>query len=281
MSENKKFGVDFDRADTLVQDYQVMSRERNPLPNDAQLKDIEDELCERPEDAELYKELGLRLSDLGYYREAAESFSRAITIDPFNWEYFRYRAHRFLSCGLFADSAADFTLASRLKPDNWDIWYLLGLSYFLLRMYDRADWAYTRCETLNRTPDDLVAVTFWHYLSLMRLDRKEEAQKLLEDITIDLPIQEDAIRNSYFQSLLLYKGLRNPEDLFMHVDPKAGAELDVVTQGFGLANYYLFRGERKIYEKLLDQIIETSANSFWHSAFACLASHVDKLALTK
>ena len=55
----------------------------------------------------------------------------------------------------------------------------------------------------------------------------------------------------------------------------------MVTQGFGLANYYLNQGQQEKYEELLDQVIETASNSRWYSAFACLASRADKQSLGK
>ena len=125
-----------------------------------------------------------------------------------------------------------------------------------------------------------MAVTDWHYMTLMRLGRKEDAQKLLDPITKDMEV-DDSVSGSYFKRLLLYKGLVSPEELFNGVDPKAGAALEVVTQGFGLANYYLNQGQQEKYEELLDQVIETASNSRWYSAFACLASRADKQSLGK
>ena len=240
------------------------------------LAELEARIQQEPENAQLYKAKGLLLAALGYYREAGECYSKAISIDPFNWEYYRHRAHRFVSCGLFADGVADFTIASRLNPKDWNVWYHLGLSYFLLGMYEKADEAYLSCEALNKTADDLVAVTDWHYMTLRRLGRDADAAKLLEKITPDLPVS-DEVSGSYFKRLLLYKGLIEPEKLFENVDSKAGADLPVVTQGFGLANYYLMLGDTEKYEELLNRVIETAANSHWYSAFACLAAHVDKI----
>ena len=72
MSEQKKVGLDIARASTLVQAYEVMSRERNPLPEDDALKEADARLAADPENADLHMERGLVLAGLGYYREAAE-----------------------------------------------------------------------------------------------------------------------------------------------------------------------------------------------------------------
>ncbi len=274
MSEQKKVGLDIARASTLVQAWQVMSWERNPLPENEDLAAIDASIAADPENADLHMKRGLQLAKLGYYREAAEAYSRAITINPFHWEYYRHRAHRFVSCGLFADGAADFTIASRLNPTDWNVWYHLGLSYFLLGMYEKAEWAYAECEALSKTNDELVAVTDWRFMTLQRLGRMDDAMKLLDKITPDMPV-DDEVSGSYFQRLLVYKGVNPPETLFAGVDPSAGADLTVVTQGFGLANYYKMQGDEAKYRELLDKVIDTAAHSPWYSAFACLAAHVD------
>ena len=122
MSEQKKTGLDIARTSTLVQAWQVMSWERNEVPADETLADVDAKLAENPEDGDLWMARGHRLAKMGYYREAAEAYSHAIAVNPFNWEYYRHRAHRFVSCGLFADGAADFTIASRLNPGDWNVW---------------------------------------------------------------------------------------------------------------------------------------------------------------
>lgn len=274
MSEQKKVGLDIARASTLVQAYQVMSRERNPLPEDAALAEADARLVADPENGDLHMQRGLVLAGLGYYREAAEEYSRAIAINPFKWEYYRHRAHRFVSCGLFADAAADFTLASRLNPTDWNVWYHLGLSWFLLGKYDKAEEAYARCAALSKTDDDIVAVTDWRYTTLMRLGREDEAKALLDAITPDMHMDDEA-SSAYHKRLLLYKGEVKPEELFNVEGDGSDAGLELVTQGFGLANYYLYHGDRERYVALLKKVMDVAAHSRWYSAFAALASHVD------
>ena len=82
MSEKKKVGLDIARSSTLVQEYQVASWERNELPTTPELTAIDEKIAKDPENAELHKERGLLLAGLGYYREAAECYSRAIASIP-------------------------------------------------------------------------------------------------------------------------------------------------------------------------------------------------------
>ena len=164
------------------------------------------------------------------------------------------------------------TDSSNLNPNDWNVWYHLGLSYFLLGMYDKADWAYTRCAALNKTADDICAVTDWHYMTLKRLGKDEEAAKLLDEITEDMPVS-DEVANSYYQRLRVYKGLRAPETLFTNAGDGAG--LDVITQGFGVANYYRMNGQEEKGVEMLKKVVYTAEHSKWYAAFGCLAARVD------
>ena len=274
MSENK-VGMKKERCDTLVQEWEVMSWERNPQPDDEGVKNARAAVEKDPENAELWMELGLAYANLGYYREATECYSHAISINPFDWRFYRHRAHRFISCNLFQDGAADFTIATRLNPKDWNCWYHLGLAYFLLEDYEHALEAYKTCYSLNKTLDDLCACTDWYWMTLKRLGRDEEAQALIDKVEPwmgkDLG-EMDGL--GYFNRIMVYKGINPPESL----RPQAGDDnkaLRIVTQGFGLANYYHIIGEEEKSVAMLKEVIETAAASRWYSAFGCLAAHVD------
>ena len=59
-------------------------------------------------------------------------------------------------------------IASRLNPNDWNVFYHLGLSYFLLRDYAKAAKAYARCYELTDAEPELIAVTDWYYMTLKR-----------------------------------------------------------------------------------------------------------------
>lgn len=271
----KKVGLDHERSNTLVREYEVMSWERNPQPDNAAVKNARAAVEKEPENAQLWMELGLAYANVNYYREAEECYSRAISIDPFDWRFYRHRAHRFISCNLFQDGAADFTIATRLNPNDWNCWYHLGLAFFLLEDYERALDAYKNCYSLNKTLDDLCACTDWYWMTLKRLGRDDEAQALIDKVEPwmgkDLG-EMDGL--GYFNRIMVYKGVNPPESLL----PQSGDDnkaLRIVTQGFGLANYYHIIGEEEKSAEMLKTVVSTAAASCWYSAFGCLAAHVD------
>ena len=117
---------------SFEQKYEIASWERCALPEDEQIAAASRYADEHPEDGDGWMRKGHALARLSMMREAEECYAMAIACDPFNWEYYRHRAHRMLSCWRFADAAADFTIASRLNPSDWNVWYHLGLSWSIV-----------------------------------------------------------------------------------------------------------------------------------------------------
>ena len=252
----------------LIREYEVASRSRSDLEHSPEVQAIELQLKEDPYNGELWMERGLALAKQFLYREAEESYSRAIAADPFRGIYYRHRAHRFLSCHRFEDACADFCIASRLIPENWDVWYHLGLSWFLLGDYGQALKAYRCCEELSHTDADRIAISDWLWITLQRLGLDDEAEAVLDDISEHM---DPGDNTAYFQRLLMYKGLRSPEALLSADD----TAINVLTMGFGLANYYEVTGDRAKAEELLREVIRQGDENDLYFAFGYLAAMVD------
>lgn len=246
--------------------YQVETIERTPAVLSDAVLAVDEKLAADRENAELWMERGLRLADQQLMREAVEAFSKAIAIDPFQGIFYRHRAHRYLSCWRFQDACADFTLASRLIPENWDVWYHLGLSHYLLGEYDAAAEAYDRCYRLSASDDKLIAVTDWYWMTLQRLGRTEKAQKILDRIHEGMDYGGNL---SYYKRLLFYKGIVPEEELM------TGETLDIVTQGYGLSNYYRIHGDLEKADAIVEKVLAAGDASMWY-AFGYLAAMVDK-----
>ena len=153
----------------MNQAYESASFVRCVVPETADIQAASAAVAANPESGDAWMKKGHALAKVSMMREAEECYAMAISCDPFNWEYYRHRAHRFLSCWRFEDAAADFVIASRLNPNDWNVFYHLGLSYFLLRDYAKAAKAYARCYELTDAEPELIAVTDWYYMTLKRL----------------------------------------------------------------------------------------------------------------
>jgi hypothetical protein len=113
-----------------------------------------------------------------------------------------------------------------------------------------------------------VATAHWQYMTLRRLKRDADAAKVLEPITADMPVIENA---SYYKLLLMYKGASDADQIL--ADSKK-TSLDAVTIGYGVANWHLYNGRREAARALLESIVEQHAATQW-AGFGYIAAEAD------
>jgi len=240
-----------------------------------------------PQDAEKLIWLGRRLGYLGRYQEAITVFTRGIELDAKNPKFFRHRGHRYLTTRQINKAIADFEKAAELtkgKPDEiepdgqpnrlnkplstlqFNIWYHLGLAHYLKADWAKALKAYEECMKRSRNNDDsLVATSDWLYMTLKRMGRDAAAAKVLDPIREKMDIIENT---SYWNRLLMYKGLRTPESV---LDPAGADDLTVATQGYGVGNWYLYNGQAAKAKEIFERVV---AGKQW-AAFGYLAAEAE------
>ena len=253
---------------------------------DADLAQAEKDLAARPNDAEAIIWVGRRLGYLWRYNDAIAMFSKGIARHPDNAKLYRHRGHRYISIRQFAKAQADFEKAAQLfkgqpdeiEPDGapnpagkprstlqFNTWYHLGLAHYLQGNYAKAYDAYVECMKVSNNDDAVTATSDWMWMTLMRLNRKAEAAKVLERITPKMDILEN---QSYHRRLLMYKGLDKPEAL---LDTAKADDTTIATQGYGVGNYYLVTGNlpkaREVFEKV-------TSGGGWN-AFGYIAAEAD------
>ena len=104
------------------------------------------------------------------------------------------------------------------------------------------------------TNDDSIAATSdWSWMTLMRLNRKAEAAKVLERITPKMDILENG---TYHRRLLMYKGLEKPDTL---LDPANADDLTIATQGYGVGNWYFVTGNVERAREILAKVDRRAA----------------------
>ncbi len=260
------------------------------IPNreklDADLAQAEKTLAENPDDPEALIWLGRRQAYLWRYQDAINTFTKGIERFPENPKFYRHRGHRYITTRQFARAQEDFEKAASLikgqpdeiEPDGapnpagkprstlqFNIWYHLGLAYYLQGDYDKAYDAYVECMKVSNNDDSVAATSDWMWMTLMRLDRKAEADKVLERITPKMDILEN---QSYHRRLLMYKGLDKPEAL---LDTATADATTIATQGYGVGNYYFVTGDtaraREVFEKV-------TSGEGWN-AFGFIAAEAD------
>jgi tetratricopeptide (TPR) repeat protein len=216
---------------------------------------------------------GRRLAYAGKYDEAIAVYNKGIQLHPADARMYRHRGHRYLTTRCIAKAIADFTKAAQLikgKPDESEpdgipnaqniptstlqsnIWYHLGLAYFIQGDFLKAAKAYKNCLKVSSNPDMYVATANWYYITLREVKKEKQAAKLLQTINKDMKLIEN---EGYLTILLLYKQQQNPGELYQTLMGNTNT-LSNATLGFGLGNYYRLSGQtqkaKTIFEKITD-----------------------------
>ena len=257
-----------DSEQFLPPDVEAMSLLGKPLTTPPLAVDVEkkreEELAQsqrdydaNPESADAIIWLGRRTAYVGHFREAINIFTEGIRKHPDDARLYRHRGHRYITIRRFADAIHDLEFAAILirgKPDEVEpdgqpnarniplgslhsnIFYHLGLAYYLQGNFERALVAYQRCLKLATNSDRLVSTAHWTYMTLRRLGRVNEAEKVLEPISISMDVIENI---AYHKLLLMYGGEIAPEELVR----QDANTTDGATILYGIGNWYFYNGQ--------------------------------------
>lgn len=210
-------------------------------------------------DADALIWVGRRTAYLGRYRDAIAIFTDGIARHPGDARMYRHRGHRYLTVREIDRAIADFERAAELmagRPDEVEpdglpnarniptgtlhsnVWYHLALAHYLQGDFGRAadTWKLARDAVANA--DNLVATSHWLYLALRRAGRESDAAAVLEPITTELDVIENA---EYHQLLLLYRGERHAQDLLAAAGEDSGGS----ATRYGVSAWHLVNGRRE------------------------------------
>ena len=237
---------------------------------------------------------GRRTAYLGDYMKAIEIFSKGINLHPGDARLYRHRGHRYITVRCFDKALADFKKAAALvkgkrdeiEPDGLpnekniptstlqsNIWYHLGLVYYIEGDYKEALQAYRQCLRVSTNPDMYIATANWMYVTLRKLDKNKEAKSLLASVKPDIEVIEN---KDYLEILLLHKKGTDLSDPVNYLQ-KNKQSLGLASFGFGLGNYLLLNGETEKARQVFQLI--TGSNQW--SSFDFIAAEAELSRLVK
>jgi len=155
-----------------------------------------------------------------------------------------------------------------LTTTQWNIYYHLGLAYYLNGEFEKALEAYKSCFSLSDNPDVVVAITDWLFMTYIRLGLYAEAEELLTRIHPNFEIIEN---DAYFNRILMYKGLIPPDSLLSVGIENDEVDLAFATQGYGVGNWYFNNGDTIKAREIFGQVLK---GDYW-SAFGHIAAEAD------
>ena len=216
-----------------------------------------------PKNVERFIQLGVAQSGARQFREAIQTFTRAMAIAPNDPMLYRWRGHRYLSVREFDKARADLTKGLALDSTIYGILYHLGIVRFVRGDFAGAAQMFTRAQP--RAPDagELAGSTDWLWMSLMRAGRKAEAEAMLARRPDSLPVD-----NAYARRLKLYRGEIGPEAV---ITPADTADVQAATLAYGLGNWYLVRGDTAKAKSYFERSVKSGG---W-PGFGFIASEVE------
>ncbi|OOG76157.1 tetratricopeptide repeat protein [Algoriphagus sp. A40] len=259
-----------------------------PVPSEkllTQYEEAKSAFDANPEEVDAIIWFGRRTAYLGQYRQAIEIYSAGIEKFPGEPRLYRHRGHRYISIREYDLAIADFEKAALLiegtadetEPDGMpnalnipvsslhgNIWYHLGLAYYLTHQYEKAYTAYLKCRESGNHYDNIVSSTHWLYMIQQRLGNPAKADSLLAPIHPDSTVIEN---QSYADLCRLYKGWI-PVDSLIQEGPGSPSN-DAVR--YGVANWYLYHRDTAQAKKLMEALVDEKA----FSSFGYLAAESD------
>lgn len=247
----------------------------------------------KPGDADAIIWLGRRTAYLGDYKAAIQVFSDGTLKFPKDARFYRHRGHRYITLRCFDDAIADLENAAKLtrgKPDEIEpdglpnakniptstlqsnIWYHLGLAFYLKGDFKNALRAYRECEKVSKNNDMRVATAYWHYMTLRRLGKKKEARRVLEPFAGEIEVIENA---DYLKLIKLNRDETKVVDLLTSIRGEANT-LGSASLGYGIGNYLLYNGDN---EKATTVFQKITAGDQWAS-FGFIAAEAELARMT-
>lgn len=272
-----------------VQGYTLSGKPLVPdRPDDAALEKLDAARAayeQDPRDADSIIWYGRRVAYTGDYRGAIRIFSDGIEKHPRDARMYRHRGHRFISVREFDRAIADLEFAADLirneenaiEPDGMpnalnipvstlhgNIWYHLGLAYYLKHDWPNAYRAFQAAYDTGGNDDNRVSTTHWRYMILRRMGKSEEAERMLDVIASDMNVIENTV---YHRLCLFYKGQLSLAEL---ASDDAGNPTGAAA-AYGIANWFFYNGDHAEARRRLQELTSTGG---WDS-FGFIAAEAD------
>lgn len=207
----------------------------------------------------------------GDYAKALTLYAKGIEQFPDDARMYRHRGHRYISIRKFDEAIADFKKAveliegkeNEIEPDGMpnakgipvstlhgNIWYHLGLAYYLKHDFPNALAAYQQCLATSTSPDNVVSASNWLYMISRRMNDETAAKAYMEGIDAEIDIIENF--NYHFIDLF-YKGEMSLEELSAKAaEPGSGAD----AINYAIGNWHLYHGEKDKAKTVFEKILE-------------------------
>ncbi len=222
----------------------------------------------------------------GNYREAIAIYTNGLNQFPDEPRLLRHRGHRYITVREFDKAIEDLSKAAELIKNtenqieedgmpnaqnipvstlHGNIYYHLGLAYYLDRQLPKALDAYKACLSTSNNPDNVVSATHWIYMIQKRLGRKGAGDNYLRNIKPGMNVIENT---SYYQACLFYKGDIPLEELYPFPSEESASNTALK---YAIGNWFWYNGNSDKATEIFEEILK---GDDWAS-FGYIAAETD------
>lgn len=233
--------------------YKLMMR-----PN---LEEVRAKLEKAPDDAELWYELGMALSNAGEKEASLDAFAHGIGLAPFDpYMHFGY-GRKLYAYGYTWPGIAALTLANRLDNTDWTFLYYRATAYSQEAMYEEACEDFKGCLRIADADEGCPLVHWLFTTYLLELNDPKRAEESLHLIPMQVtPPQMDY---GYHRCFLLYTGQVSKEE-FVNIPEMqekclkqpGRIELELNTMYYGLFAYCVYTGDEEGANNALKELLK-------------------------
>ncbi len=241
---------------------------------------------ENPDDPDALIWYGRHAGYIGNFQEAIEIYTTGMKKHPNDARVWRHRGHRYISIREFEKAIDDLETAvsmiqgksDEVEPDGLpndrnipigtlhsNIWYHLGLAYYLQNDLPNACRAYNNRTVLEKYDDNLVSGGHWLYMILRRMEQEDQAIEMIKGVHSNMDIIEN---HSYYKMCLFYKELMEESEL----QPKESNSSSDDVLDYGLANWHLYHNQDTTRAKQYLEHLFENGNKY---SFAYIAAETD------
>lgn len=206
--------------------------------------------------AESYEELMELAAALNWqlrYREAAEVYTKAVTLDPDRPDAIRQRAARYLASLQTEKAVADFERSLELGCDRADTLYRLGIAYYLNGQFEQSMAA--EAEAFPLFDEEMgIAAMYWNTLASMKAGKEAEvAKQYYVGMQVGHHTAYDAVMALFTNHVTMDEAIARLESV--------NEDLEFAMMGFGTAMIARQRGMEALYDDILYTVVKH--DSFW------------------